>query len=1418
MEKTPQLMHKRFESMLTTDGTELHGTLDEVVETGDFILNASGLPQPGLPISRADEGSTIRNMKQTTEDQELGHMRYNSSETFDDDSLKTQLADAQGEKRGKSSSSRKLNSFDTNDLRNQQFSNLAADEGALRNKTHLTKTSGSHMGDDVKPTTGVQHDSMHHKDDERNGASPMESNFKYSSGAANISTDMHPTTASKMQVKQEVASSPGRREVDSSENSTNGKKSFQTESAPSAKAGDCFITVDAITYQYIVDKYKIHIKDLEKKHNVKIKPSSTKSQNKTNQLFLEAKRVQKNKATDIQGAQEEFTNFYGDVFSKTRKETIAFKDLKKKDTKKVEGMLKKNFPKMIVSWDENGCTLFDEDAAVETAAEELRETLSGYGSMTVDKIGFRYLSTVHKDQLEHLKKKYNVTLDVQAAAAADSNQQTVLVKPIKKKKCTSQEVSDAKEDFITLYQKTFFSTRRTAVKCPGVSDEVIKEAIKLTKEKFANICAFKGATSDEVILCAEESISDDVIREFRCHAGVAPKRRLRKTISSDMEENRETHEQSQTDGNSITKETTLPPVFVTNEGLIVKVITDDLTKQTTDIIVNTGNSTLDFNGGVSKALSDAAGPELKKECKAILRGQYLKVGDCIHSNSFNLRCKYVIHVVAPRYNGNDKVRFGSGLSKAFASVLSTNEELITKSIALPLISSGNLGGPKEYCAKVLVTALHEFSRNHGQRHLQEVVLVNNEVETSNILQHACAEVFQAYRHSSDTVSENPQQTPNPSSHFKTSKGIDIIIENGDIAYAQVDIIVNAANKRLKHGRGVAGALAKAAGRELQDECDAIMSRRLSLKTGECIVTSGYRLKSRILHTVGPIYQERSSDGEFFQALKGTFVAAIRYANIPIEAKSIAIPLVSSGIYGGPKQMCADALLQAVEKFNMEPNLVIEKIVLINLDAEATQALYQAFSKQYSECASDTSSLNQRQEMGSDIGRKLMTRNGILLCITEGDITEQNVDAVVNPTDEFLRHQIGVAKAISDVAGVKLQEKCRDIMRTRGGRPLGIDEVIDTEGFGLNTKYILHTCTPIFVKTTAPSKRRLQQYHDTLRYKFEKCLQVAIKKRDVNDVALPLMGAGNTGAPKDLCAHALAKAIEAFEESDKHFSLKSIVLVSNDEEAIQAVAEAYDKCLLKEYPDSPGGDPQTSAISANGGNSSVIKSIAATETSHRAKLEQTRTHNGDQQRLLSDHGIDTHRDNVLDRGAKPKQWYSKGGIRSEEDVPPAPPVQQPGFISNYVVNPLMNLIGYNETPAQSKPQTDAAQMSPTSSAHSSVMENDRNGQESNLRGRKQKLGTQPTCVGCGVIHDDVYPLGGCKHTFCTRCISEHIVPVSKCLTCGKFYSIVNEDTLHGTMTYYARSNLSLPGEDESGAIEILYDFPGGTVPVSILLRS
>jgi O-acetyl-ADP-ribose deacetylase (regulator of RNase III) len=149
----------------------------------------------------------------------------------------------------------------------------------------------------------------------------------------------------------------------------------------------------------------------------------------------------------------------------------------------------------------------------------------------------------------------------------------------------------------------------------------------------------------------------------------------------------------------------------------------------------------------------------------------------------------------------------------------------------------------------------------------------------------------------------------------------IEIMQGDITKLDVDAIVNAANRSLLGGGGVDGAIHRAAGPELLEEC-----RKLGgCNTGEAKITKGYNLKAgHVIHTVGPVYSGKPEDSRL---LSQCYFNSLQLASHN-KLSSIAFPAISCGVYGYPIHDACRIAIDTVCRFLKEGKGSVTKVIFI----------------------------------------------------------------------------------------------------------------------------------------------------------------------------------------------------------------------------------------------------------------------------------------------------------------------------------------------------------------------------------------------------------------------------------------------------------------------------------------------------------
>ncbi|KAK6311314.1 hypothetical protein J4Q44_G00169780 [Coregonus suidteri] len=561
----------------------------------------------------------------------------------------------------------------------------------------------------------------------------------------------------------------------------------------------------------------------------------------------------------------------------------------------------------------------------------------------------------------------------------------------------------------------------------------------------------------------------------------------------------------------------------TPDGVEIAVCKADICKYSVDAVVNAAALDLKHSGGLAGALLDTAGPQLQDECNQIIKNKgQLKPGDSVITGAGGkLRCKHIIHAVGPRFDKANPQKAMGQLRRAVKGSLDLAETHNCLYVALPAISSGNLGFPLTLCAETIVKAVKEHCDDKfGDNTLKKIHLVNNDDKTVQAMEAAVLKVFGSHgtshpRENRPTIATHSQpgrrtQLTSGSDRVQTKEGLAIVLMKGNIQDAVTEVVVNTVGDDLALNHGaVSNAILAAAGPQLQT---LVNQQGSAGRAGEVIITTGCNLKSkRVFHTIAPHWD--NGQGAPQKILSGIVKECLGEAEQQ-GLISMTFPAIGTGNLGFPKDLVASLMLDEVLKFSSKKNPKHLKEVVFILhpgDAPTIQAFTDEFNKRFTtqsgmsrgSAASSQQSKGPFSKITSSSGMHETKMGGVLIQVITGDITKETTDVIVNSSNNTFSLQSGVSKAILDVAGQTVVAECQQL----GAQPN--KGVILTQPGNLRCKKILH-----MVGQTDPKK-----IQESVKGALQMCAQ-----NNLTSISFPALGTGQGNVQAGQVADAMLDAV------------------------------------------------------------------------------------------------------------------------------------------------------------------------------------------------------------------------------------------------------------------------------------------------------
>nr|XP_020635234.1 poly [ADP-ribose] polymerase 9 isoform X1 [Pogona vitticeps]XP_020635235.1 poly [ADP-ribose] polymerase 9 isoform X2 [Pogona vitticeps] len=370
---------------------------------------------------------------------------------------------------------------------------------------------------------------------------------------------------------------------------------------------------------------------------------------------------------------------------------------------------------------------------------------------------------------------------------------------------------------------------------------------------------------------------------------------------------------------------------------------------------------------------------------------------------------------------------------------------------------------------------------------------------------------------------------NPIEVYRKSlkEGIDVSVWVDDLTRHEADALVNAANEHLHHFGGLAFALLKAGGPEIEEQCKNFIEKNGPLRVGQIAVTSGGRLHCKqVIHAVGPRWSEDQRE-ECCLKLETAIINILKYVNAPENnIRSVAIPALSSGIFNFPQDLCAQVIVQTIKHFIQLAPLFgyLQEIRLVNIDEMTVEVMRRTCEEL----------LGGNEVLSPSRAADFIRVHDLCLQIKRGNIEMQKTAVIINSVvvqDDLSRGTVSRAileKAHPDVREqflAELQEYSSENRR-----------LMCTKGYSTDSEVLLH------VEQLPCSEGNTQE---ALKTTISKWL-FKVQEWKFSSISFPPLGIEELRLPKENVADIMVEEAIRFAEEHPEKKLEvSIVIPPND---------------------------------------------------------------------------------------------------------------------------------------------------------------------------------------------------------------------------------------------------------------------------------
>ncbi|XP_053482454.1 protein mono-ADP-ribosyltransferase PARP14 isoform X3 [Ictalurus furcatus] len=511
-----------------------------------------------------------------------------------------------------------------------------------------------------------------------------------------------------------------------------------------------------------------------------------------------------------------------------------------------------------------------------------------------------------------------------------------------------------------------------------------------------------------------------------------------------------------------------------NSYITLTVTEGDLQHFPADALICPMNSQLAFDNPIAQRFLQVAGPDIQAVCKKFQKEkQTLLAGDVVLTDPGNLNANSLIFTVLP-HSGQQFTLASHYLKSAILNSLQKAESKNDTSIAMPIMGCETLGfSTKESCMAIR-EAILQFSndKKNSPKNIKNIFLVDSDVKLLEDFNNIIAQLGFSNDKASATPKNTTSQDQPKALNLKqasdtevTVHGVTVSLKRGDITKETVDVIVNSNNKALDLDTGVSGAILKAAGQSVVDEC----KKHGHQKENGVVLTSGGKLSCKhIAQMVGP---NNAAD------ITTSVEKVLKLCETAMSA-TVAIPAIGTGRGGIGANDSIKAILAGVENhLTRSTSSSLQKITVVAFEQKILDA-YCNYMKERNNKTAPTNMPANKVKIA-----------GVWIEIKKGNITNESVRGIVNTTSKEMNLTTGVSGAIFRAAGTSVQEECKQ------HGPLKGDTAAVTGAGNLQCDFIIHMRGP---HSTAEARLRIKNV-------LERC-----EEKQISTISFPAVGTGGGG--------------------------------------------------------------------------------------------------------------------------------------------------------------------------------------------------------------------------------------------------------------------------------------------------------------------